>query len=304
MSAVLCLPACLCVSPQRPVARPPTGTRHHHHHRHAHLYNINPVAGELIPPQPHDPSTSQTPPAPRAEPAQIASAGWRRGAAPAPQAQGPHGEPVRGAGGARPWDRDWGTVPDPLGAEALPPGGGGVLGWASSGTTRGMRNRFLRCRAPPEGQREPGGTSGGVGSPRGPQEGPPVSDLGGVARQGADVAGRPGGGGGAPHHGCGRQQLAPPGLAQRPHRLALPPAKPATAAAPTPTQAATQVTAEKMGARGRGGTVPRDAQPGGAGPPDPRPPHHTARRRGARHLPWEGGRGQRARGRAHCPAAH
>ena len=26
MSAVLCLPACLCVSPQRPVARPPTGT--------------------------------------------------------------------------------------------------------------------------------------------------------------------------------------------------------------------------------------------------------------------------------------
>ena len=27
MSAVLCLPACLCVSTQRPVARPPTGTR-------------------------------------------------------------------------------------------------------------------------------------------------------------------------------------------------------------------------------------------------------------------------------------
>ena len=27
MSAVLCLPACLCVSPQRPVARPATGTR-------------------------------------------------------------------------------------------------------------------------------------------------------------------------------------------------------------------------------------------------------------------------------------
>ena len=31
MSAVLCLPACLCVSPQRPVARPPTGTRPQHH---------------------------------------------------------------------------------------------------------------------------------------------------------------------------------------------------------------------------------------------------------------------------------
>ena len=27
MSAVLCLPACLCVSQQRPVARPPKGTR-------------------------------------------------------------------------------------------------------------------------------------------------------------------------------------------------------------------------------------------------------------------------------------
>ena len=31
MSAVLCLPACLCVSPQHPVARPPTGTRHYSH---------------------------------------------------------------------------------------------------------------------------------------------------------------------------------------------------------------------------------------------------------------------------------
>ena len=30
VSAVLCLPACLCVSPQRPVARPPTGTRQHY----------------------------------------------------------------------------------------------------------------------------------------------------------------------------------------------------------------------------------------------------------------------------------
>ena len=29
MSAVVCLPACLRVSPQRPVARPPTETRHH-----------------------------------------------------------------------------------------------------------------------------------------------------------------------------------------------------------------------------------------------------------------------------------
>ena len=48
-----------------------------------------------------------------------------------------------GAEGARPWDRDWDRVPDPLGGEALPLvvevyGG---LSWACSGTTRGMRNR-------------------------------------------------------------------------------------------------------------------------------------------------------------------
>ena len=72
-----------------------------------------------------------------------ASAAGGRGAAPAPQAQGPQGEPARGAGGAWPWDRDWDPVPDPLGDEALPL----VvevyewLSWASSGTTRGMRNR-------------------------------------------------------------------------------------------------------------------------------------------------------------------
>ena len=47
------------------------------------------------------------------------------------------------AGGARPWDRDWGTFPDTLGDEALPlvVEVYGWLGWASSGTTRGMRNR-------------------------------------------------------------------------------------------------------------------------------------------------------------------
>ena len=50
----------------------------------------------------------------------MASAGGGRGAASAPQAQGQRGEPARGAEGARPWDRDWGTVPDPLGEEALP----------------------------------------------------------------------------------------------------------------------------------------------------------------------------------------
>ena len=69
--------------------------------------------------------------------------GGGRGAAPAPQAQGPQGEPARGAGGGRPWSRDCRTVPDPLRDEALPL----VvevyrwLSWACSGTTRGMRNR-------------------------------------------------------------------------------------------------------------------------------------------------------------------
>ena len=74
----------------------------------------------------------------------MASAGGGgRGAAPAPQAQGQPGEPARGAEGARPSDRDWGTVLDPLGDEALPLVGEvyGWLSWAKQGTTRGMRNR-------------------------------------------------------------------------------------------------------------------------------------------------------------------
>ena len=51
----------------------------------------------------------------------------------------------------------------------------------------------LRCRAPPEGRGEPGGTPGGMGGPGGPREGPPGGDPGGVSSQGADVAGLPGG---------------------------------------------------------------------------------------------------------------
>ena len=66
-----------------------------------------------------------------------------RGAAPAPQARGPQGEPARGAGEARPWDWDWDAVPDPLGGQGLPlvVDVYGWLSWACSGTTRGMRNR-------------------------------------------------------------------------------------------------------------------------------------------------------------------
>ena len=90
-----------------------------------------------------------------------------------------------------------------------------------------------------------------------------MGDPGGVARQGADVAGLPGRGSGAPHHGCGRQQLVPPGFAQRPRPLALPPAQPAAATAPAPTQAAAQVMAQTTDARDWGGEL---------GPPTHAPP--------------------------------
>ena len=132
---------------------------------------------------------------------------------------------------------------------------------------QGVEEPALRCHAPPEGRRKPRGTPGGVCSPRGPREGPQVSDPGGVARQGANVAGLPGRGSGTPHHGCGRQQLAPPGLAQRPRPLALPPAQPAAATAPAPTQAAAQVTAQRADARKLGEEL---------GPPTHAPP--TVRR--------------------------
>ena len=189
-----------------------------------------------------------------------------------------------------------GRGPGPLGGGDPPPGGGGVrvVVLGQPWDLQEVEEPALRCRAPPERRRKPRGTPGGVGSPRGPTEGPQVSDPGGVARQGADVAGLPGRGSGAPHHGCGRQQLAPPGFAQRPRPLALPPAQSAAATAPAPTQAAAQVNAQTAGTRELGG---------GAGPPDPRPPHGSARRKRACHLPREGVRRQRARGGTCCPAA-
>ena len=59
------------------------------------------------------------------------------GAAPAPQAQEPQAEPARGAEGAHgDWARDWDAMPDPLVVEVY-----GWLSWATSGTTRGLRNR-------------------------------------------------------------------------------------------------------------------------------------------------------------------
>ena len=68
------------------------------------------------------------------------------GEAPAQQAQKPRAEPARGAEGARgDWARDRDAIPDPLGGEALPLPMEvyGWLSWATSGTTRGLRNRPL-----------------------------------------------------------------------------------------------------------------------------------------------------------------
>ena len=125
------------------------------------------------------------------------------------------------------------------------------------GDHEGDEEPAFRCRVPPEGRGGPGGAPGGMGGPGGPREGLPDGDSGGMAQQGADVAGFFGGGGGAPHHGCRCQQLATPDFAQRPHPLALPPAEPATAAAPAPTQATTTATAAprrpRRWARGGGG---------------------------------------------------
>ena len=131
-----------CIPPG--IHQMPAHHTHHHHHHHHHLYNIDPGAGELVPP--HTPTTPAPASPPRAESGAGADGldgGGGRSAASAPQAQGQRGEPARGAEETGPWDRDWGTVPDPLGHEALPLVGE-VYGWlccANQGTTRGLRNR-------------------------------------------------------------------------------------------------------------------------------------------------------------------
>ena len=163
-----------------------------------------------------------------------------------------------------------------------------MVGLGQLGDHQGDEEPAFLCRAPLEGRREPGGAPGRVGGPGGPREGPPVSDLGGVARERADVAGLPGGGGGAPHHGCRRRQLAPPGLAQRPHPLALPPAKPATATAPAPTQAAAQVTAQTKGAREWGGHSAVGCPRRRSRAPQPTPPPQYSATEGRAPLPMGG----------------
>ena len=73
-------------------------------------------------------------------------------AEPALMAQAPRAEPARGAVVApRPtkarndWVRDWSTIPDTLGGEAVPlvMEVYGWLSWATSGTTRGLSNQFF-----------------------------------------------------------------------------------------------------------------------------------------------------------------
>ena len=160
-----------------------------------------------------------------------------------------------------------------------------VLG--QPGDHHGVEEPALRCRAPPEGRREPGGTPGGVSSPGGPREGPQVSYPGDVARQGADVAGLPGRGG---RYSASRMRTPTTG-------------SPRPCAAPSPTGATTGATRRRhspsphtSGGAGDGPNCRREKVGGGAGPPDPRPPHGTACRRSARPLLRGGGRRQRARG--------
>ena len=125
-------------------------------------------------------------------------------------------------------------------------------------------------------------------------------DSGGMARQGAHVAGFLGEAGGAPRHGRGGQQLAPPGPTHCPQALALPPEEPAAAVAPPLTQAAAQVTAAPSGngpvrrAQGGGGRiVPQDTHLAGPGPPtQSAPPPRAPRRSHSGRTPATPGRGE------------
>ena len=285
-----------CILPG--IQRMPAHHSHDHHHHQAHLYNIDPDAGELIPPQPPQPQHEPAPPAPRADPARMAAASAGGGAG---GGAGAAGTGAAGRAGAR-----------GRGDPALGPGLGhgpgrpdGWLSWACSGTTRGMRNRpfdamLLRRYG---GNREvPTGGWAGLEDhervlraviratwPDREPTWPAFLDGGAVLRiTDADA-----------------NNWLPPGLGQRPHPLALPPAEPATATAPTPTQAATQVMAQTAGAGEWEGDSAAGRPPRQSWAPRPTPPPHgTARRRGAPRLPWEGRRGQRARGGAYCPGAH
>ena len=161
-------------------------THHHHHHHHHHLYNIDPDTGELVPPP--TPTTPAPASPPRAEGGAgadgLGGGGTARGigAAGAGAARGAG----TGGGGGPAMGPGLGRGPGPAGGGDPPPGGGSVrvVVLGQPGDLQEVEEPALRCRAPPEGRRRPRGTPGGVGGPRGPREGPQVSDPGGVARQG------------------------------------------------------------------------------------------------------------------------
>ena len=143
-------------------------THHHHHHHHHHLYNIDPDAGELVPPQPLRPRHQPAPP--RAEGGAGADglggggAGHGIGAAGTGAARGAgaggRGRPAMGPG--------LGRGPGPSGGRGPPPGGGGVrvVVLGQPGDHQGAEEPALRCCAPPERRRKPRGTPWGDGQPQ------------------------------------------------------------------------------------------------------------------------------------------
>ena len=158
-----------------------------------------PRLGALIPPQPPRPPTSRPPTrraAPRtAPPLQHESRGRDRHGWPLPRRRGGPArhrcnrrrsrvEPARGArGGPGQFGPGLGRDLRPTGGRG-PHAGDGAVWVAELGHLRnhqGAEELALRCRAPPEGRREPGSTPGGTGGPGGPQKGPPARDSGGVA---------------------------------------------------------------------------------------------------------------------------
>ena len=287
--------------------------RHAHHH-HQPIYNIDHDMGDLIPPThpqpprqpptclhgnaPHDPVHAAR--EPRAEPAQMAAARAARGsgAEPLRLAQQPRAEPAQGAvGTARPAEaqsdrvRNWDAVPDPLGSKVLPL----VMAvhvwrsWATSGTTRGLRNRpfdaVLLRRDWGNRELPPGGPVAWED-----QEGVLRAVIGAGWRDGGpDGVGFPGRGGSTPRHGRRGQCLATPGPAHRPQPLAPLPEEPATAAAANGGAGDRQAQQQWPDARWAEVPTPDSEhagvgagrQPGappwaGPGPPDPEPPPPSA----------------------------
>ena len=240
---------------------------HHHHHHHHHLYNIDPDAGELIPPQPPRPRHQQPPPRRERSRRRWPRRGGGQGAAWVPQAQGQQREPAQRAEGARPFDGDWGTVPDHLAHEALPLVGEvyGWLSWANQGTTRGLRNRHFDAvllwrnggnrEEPPRGWAAP-------------------EDHEKILRSVIWAA--------WPDRGPTWLAFLEGGAVLRINDAAATTGSPGPCAAPSPTGATAGATRrdyspspQTSGGAGDGPDGGREKLGGGAGPPDPRPPHGT-----------------------------